>query len=85
MGGGFGITGAIKGAAQAAVLNAATGVVRGIGDGISDFASSLHTKASKILCCLTMFFRNSILRCKIVFMVAILACQIEYSTHKGIL
>ena len=30
----------------------------------------LHTKASKILCCLTMFFRNSILRCKIVFMVA---------------
>lgn len=38
MGGGFGITGAIKGAAQAAVLNAATGVVRGIGDGISDFA-----------------------------------------------
>lgn len=30
MGGGFGITGAIKGAAQAAVLNAATGVVRGM-------------------------------------------------------
>ena len=34
MGGGFGIKGAIKGAAQAAVLNVATGAVRGIGDGI---------------------------------------------------
>lgn len=47
MGGGFGIKGAIKGAAQAAVLNVATGAVRGIGDGISDFASTAAYKSKK--------------------------------------
>lgn len=85
MGGGFGITGAIKGAAQAAVLNAATGVVRGIGDGISDFASSTAYKSKQNSLLSDDVFQEFDIALQNCIHGCILACQIEYSTHKGIL
>lgn len=85
MGGGFGITGAIKGAAQAAVLNAATGVVRGIGDGISDFASSTAYKSKQNSLLSDDVFQEFDIALQNCIHGCVLACQIEYSTHKGIL
>ena len=85
MGGGFGITGAIKGAAQAAVLNAATGVVRGIGDVISDFASSTAYKSKQNSLLSDDVFQEFDIALQNCIHGCILACQIEYSTHKGIL
>lgn len=46
-GGGFGIRGAIKGAAKAKMLNMATDAVRGIGDGATDAADSQKIEKAK--------------------------------------
>lgn len=85
MGGGFGIKGAIKGAAQAAVLNVATGAVRGIGDGISDFASTAAYKSKKNSLLSDDVFHEFDIALNNCIHGCIFACQIEYSAHKGIL
>ena len=79
MGGGFGIKGAIKGAAQAAVLNVATGAVRGIGDGISDFASTAAYKSKKNSLLSDDVFHEFDIALNNCIHGCIFACQIEYS------
>lgn len=83
VGGGFGVQGAIKGAATAAAMNVATDTVRGIGWAISDFADSRKLKKLKKEMLTEELFDeigNAMIAC---LSGVYLACLKEYSSHTG--
>ena len=83
VGGGFGVSGAIKGAVQAKAMNVATDAVRGIGWAFNDFADNNYfnkMKANLITDDIWTDLEGAIDSC---ILGVYIACLIEYGEHTG--